>query len=72
MLEVGVSGVHLAVPIFKAQTVGVLAIYSGVTTTRAVATEANAEAVVDSVAYLTIPHALLWVASAFFSDSIAD
>jgi len=51
---------------------GVLTIYSSVTAARAVATEANTETVVDGVAYLAAPHALLRVASALLSDPIAD
>jgi len=36
------------------------------------ATEANAVAVVDGVAYLATPHALLWVASTLLGNSVAD
>jgi len=37
-----------------------------------VAAQANAEAVVDGVAHLAAPHALLRVASAFFGDTAVD
>ena len=36
------------------------------------ATEANAVAIVNGVPFLAAPHALLWVTSALFSDSITD
>jgi len=72
MLEVRMSGVHLAVPVFYAHAVGILTIHSSVAAMRAVTTEADAEAVVDGVAYFTAPHALFWVASALFRDLIAD
>jgi len=38
----------------------------------AVATKANAEAVVDGVTNLSTPHALLGMASVFFCDAIMD
>jgi len=66
------SWVHLTVPVLKTHTMRVLAVYSGVAAARAMATKANAEAVVDGVAYFAAPHALLRVASALLGDSIAD
>jgi len=52
--------------------VQVLTIYSSMTATGAVATKTDAIAVVDGVAYLAAPHALRRMASAFFSDLVAD
>jgi len=51
---------------------GVLTVYPGMATTRAMTTETYAVTTVNSVALLTTPHALLWMASALFSDSVAD
>jgi len=51
---------------------GVLTVYSSVAAARAVAAKANAVAVVNGVAFLAAPYALLWVTSALLSDPIAD
>jgi len=72
MLEVRMSWIHLAVPIFQAHDMRILAVYPCVTTARAMAAQTNAKAVVDGVAYLAAPHILLWVASMLFGDLIAN
>jgi len=50
----------------------VLAVDSCVASPRAVATKADAEAVVDGVTDLAAPHALFGMASAFFGNSVAN
>ena len=68
----GVSGVHLTVPILKTHDVGILAIHPWMTPERAVATKANTVTVVDSVVLLATPRTLLGVMCAFFGNTIAD
>jgi len=66
------SRVNFAVSVLKAHDMGVLTVHSSMTATRTVATEANAEAVIDRMTDLATPHTLLGVVSAFFGDSIAN
>jgi len=51
------SRINDAVSAFHAHDVGILTVYPGVSTTRAVATQANAKTVVDGVALFAAPHA---------------
>jgi len=64
--------VNLAVPIFQAHSVGILAIDPRVSLARTVAAKADAVTGVDGVTHLAAPHTLLWVTSTFLSDLVAE
>jgi len=66
------SRIYLTVPVLQAHGMRIFAVNSSVTASRAVATKANAVAVVDGVSNLAAPHTLLWVASALLGNSIAN
>jgi len=65
-------GVDLTVSVLQAHGMGILTVDASVSSPRAVATKAYAEAVIDGVTDLATPHALLGVASAFFSNLVAN
>jgi len=64
--------VNLTTLIFHTYGVGVFAVNSCMTSSRAVATKSNAVAVVNGVSDLTTPHTLLGVTSMLFSNAVAE
>jgi len=66
------SRIDLTVSVLETHAVRVLTFRPSMTATRAMATQANAKAVIDGVALLAAPHALCGVTGTFFCDTVAD
>jgi len=66
------SWIDLTISVLLVHAVRVLAVHPSVATTRTVTTEADAEAVINSMTGLSAPHALCGVSGTLFSDLVAD
>jgi len=69
---VGVSRINDTVPAFHAHDVGIFTVDPGVSTTRAVATQANAETVIDGVALFAAPHTFTGHTCPGLGDTVPD